>query len=79
MKFKDMGSVMGTTFYGAVVGKYSFVIAANEIGYSASYKDREFTGGQSSYYIEDSLRTPFMSKKEAEEACKKKLKELRKH
>lgn len=86
MKFKLLQGIPGLLdikLYGATVGKYSFLIGQGPDGFTASYKDREYMGPQSSSYINNgehsSLVSPFKSLKEAEAACKAKRKELRKN
>lgn len=80
MKFEklyDFG--LDTDQYGAVVGKFSFVIirCVEDIGWSASYKDREYEGPQSSHIINNSTEHPFKTRQQAEAACRHKLKELK--
>jgi len=81
LKFEYLGYFFKTTSYGATEGKFSFVIVHNEIGWSATYKDREYTGPQASKQImngdETSLRKPFKTRQEAEAACRRELKRLK--
>lgn len=74
MKFNKIGRAFGTDMYTASAGLFSFVIGHNELGYSASYKDRYYNGKQSSHYIDGS---PFTTYIEAEKACKNEWKRLR--
>lgn len=64
----------------ASAGKFSFIISKNEIGYSASYKDLEYEGAQSSNFLKNTGGTEiFRTLHQAETACRLKLRELRKH
>lgn len=58
--------VDGVDMWIGVGWKLSFIITCNESGYTASYKDREYTGKQGSHFIEGS---PFLTYTEAETAC----------
>ena len=72
MKFKEMQPFMDVRMWGAISGKYSFLITFNQIGWNASYKDREYLGKQSSHFIGN-----FNTQTEAEKACKEQLRKLR--
>lgn len=75
MKFQMLGDFLGIKTYGAVEGKFSFVVSYTEgLGWTASFKDREFTGKQSSHVI----GTVFQTRDQAETACRHELKRLKK-
>lgn len=82
MKFKYIGEVLGSKNYGAIDGKYSFCISyLPELGWCASWKDREYEGPQSSHFVlngeQPSLDNPFKTREEAETACRDQRKKLR--
>lgn len=88
MKFERMlldtsttlGFYLKTDIWTARGGKFSFIIAKNEIGYTASYKDAESTFPQSSQFLKNTGGTEvFRTLHQAETACRRKLRELKKN
>lgn len=84
MQFSFHINIFGVDNYGAMSGKYSFIIGhIKEMGWVASYKDIEYTGPASSNYIlnegKKSIDNPFKTRQQAEAACRHKLKELKKN
>jgi hypothetical protein len=81
MRFKYLGEILGCKNYGAISGKYSFTISYfPNFGWSASWKDREFEGPQSSRFIlnggQRSVENPFKTRDQAEAACRHQRKKL---
>lgn len=85
MQFKRMvlevdnfpGSHIFVDIWTATKGDYSFIIAKDEEGYTASYKDNAYEGPQVSNYIMNGDSKDWKTFKDAVHACGKRWQELR--